>query len=171
MLDAAFGRGYRRGMLIPKLTRRRLAGCALVAIAALAGGAWWLASLDRPGRLTQANFDRIRVGENAHYQTAADGTESLWPGDGMSLAEVSATIGAPFNSTRPWIGGGRGTSYQTYVYNAFDAEAFVTFCNGRATDKEYHPLNLSLGQKAQRVWYWFFQRKTIPVPNNSPSSS
>jgi hypothetical protein len=43
-----------------RLTRRRLAGCVLLALAAIAGGAWWLVVADRPGRLTRANYSRIR---------------------------------------------------------------------------------------------------------------
>jgi hypothetical protein len=58
--------------VLPRLTRRRLAGCALLALAALAGGAWWSVS---PGRVTRANYDKI-----PHPTTAA---------------QVVATLGRP----------------------------------------------------------------------------
>jgi hypothetical protein len=43
-------------MIIPRLTLRRLAGCALLAIATIVGAAWWLTS---PGRVTRANYMRL----------------------------------------------------------------------------------------------------------------
>jgi hypothetical protein len=43
-------------MLTLRLTRRRLAGCALLALAVLAGGVWWLPS---SGRVTRANFEKV----------------------------------------------------------------------------------------------------------------
>jgi hypothetical protein len=145
-------------MLMPRLTRRRLAGIALLAV--IGGAAWWPVIADRPGRLTKANFDRIRVGAGAVYY---DGVLRI--GDGMTPTEVVALIGSPFNSykAQPLV---RDIVYQTYIWNAFSAEAFIEFGNGRVTNKEWVPLDLSLQQKAQRVWYWTFERRTIPLPSN-----
>jgi hypothetical protein len=70
-------------MLIPRLTRRRLAGCALLAFLALAGWAWWLAS---PGRITQANFDRIRI-------NIRDKQTKEIVSFGMTVPEVDAILG------------------------------------------------------------------------------
>jgi hypothetical protein len=76
-------------MLIPRLTRRRLAGCALLALAALAalaGGAWCLVS---PGRLTRENFDRIHI-------TVRDRQTGEIISNGTSLDEVEYILGPGF---------------------------------------------------------------------------
>jgi hypothetical protein len=140
-------------MLTLRLTRRRLAGCALVA---LAGGAWWLVA-DRPSRLTSANFDRVFCGQNAHYEQGVYQNSTGW-----TVEQVSAVLGPPFNSSKVQEFS-PGIFYQAYWWDAFGAEARLTFRNGRSVSKYWYPLDLSASQKVQRVWYWLFVRKTIPV--------
>jgi hypothetical protein len=59
-------------MSTPRLSRRRLAGCALLALLTLAAGAWWFAT---PDRATRANYELIR--------------------EGMSYTEVVSILGPP----------------------------------------------------------------------------
>jgi hypothetical protein len=67
-----------KGFTAFRATRRRLAGCALLALAALGGDVWWSTS---PGRVTRANYECIR--------------------EGMTKEEVSVLLGPPRD------GGGR----------------------------------------------------------------
>jgi hypothetical protein len=91
-----------------RLTRRRLASCALLALAILAGDAWWSTS---PGRVTRANYERIR--------------------DGMTDDEVSALLG-------PCRDRGGDESDAMVVWKTGPACVVVYFRHGRASGSECH---------------------------------
>jgi hypothetical protein len=134
-------------MLLPRLTRRRLAGCALLALAALAGGAWWLLT-DRPGRVTRVNFDHLVI------ETRYGGR--LFPGvRGMALSEVVSLLG-PYRSD--WTMNPNEDQVQ-YVWEGFDAIVYVVFEHGRAQSKSWQPLDWTAYQRVQRLWYWTRRRR------------
>jgi hypothetical protein len=112
-------------MLIPQLTRRRLAGFALLALAALGGGAWWSLS---PGRVTRANFDRIR--------------------DGMTVDEVMLLLG-------PCKERSGGPADELIIWETGPACVVVNFIDGRAAVARSECY--STGVVALAEWVWHYQ--------------
>jgi hypothetical protein len=128
-------------MTLPRSTRRRLAGCALLALAALAGGVWWLAA---PGRVTKANFDRIlspRIGGLPNQ--GRDGGR-------MTYNEVVAILGPP-EQNRFCLPEDRPHEYVCF-WNSFYYCVTVDFDRDGVTYSKYCS-HRSLGQALYSAWY------------------
>jgi hypothetical protein len=69
-------------------TRRRRLLAALAALLALGGGLWWLVS---SGRISRANYDRVRASK-------LDEGTGEFRHDGMTYEEVVAILGPPTDS-------------------------------------------------------------------------
>jgi hypothetical protein len=94
-------------MRLPRPTRRRLAGLALLAFATLGGGLWWLAY---QGRVTKANFDRIRARKGDWW------TGHVSEHNGSTRQEVLELLGPPSEDTgvRPGPGPRRTCSWYRF---------------------------------------------------------
>jgi hypothetical protein len=97
--------------ILPRLTRRRLAGCTFLAFFALAGGAFLLSSSNR---VVRANFHRIRANEDGEL--------------GSTESDVFALLGRPDISASG-----------VHAWNRWNAFVMVAFSDGRAEYKRFAP--------------------------------
>jgi hypothetical protein len=130
-------------MLTPRLTHRRLAGCALIALAALAGGAWWSTSSDR---VTLANYNRIRV----EFPDDDGGRRA----DAMLVDEVMAIMG-PVDRSNPWNSDCDGPD-RACVWESWHGMMFVGFVRGRASSKRYSAFPLR--ERIRRILFSPFRK-------------
>jgi hypothetical protein len=130
-------------MLTPRLTRRRLAGFALVALIALAGWAWWLLSA---GRINKANFDLVETNRSLGIV-----------GGGMTLEQIESILG-PHGFDTELENDKPGYPMHVYYWESSAGLIQIFFYRGRAESARWHPYHYTLIQRAKMAWWRTFRR-------------
>jgi hypothetical protein len=138
---------YRLGMSILRLTRRWLlcGALALAALASLGGFLWWVGG---QGRVTKANYDRIRFA----VRQLPDGRPSTRFHGGSSYEEVVAILGPPTDGLNDDPAHGALCSWL-----GFDGAVVVAFAQNRAVGGQFTPRTSA--SKARWLWRRLFHQQ------------
>jgi hypothetical protein len=135
-------------MPILRLTRRRLA-CVVLIVAALDSGGLW-ALFGEHGRVTRANFDRIRL-------TTFDQEDGLRLNDGMPLDEVLTILGPPDPRLSHDAEIGPAGYSGSLIWDTWDAFVIVTIFHGKADDKSFR--SKPPVERLRHMWRRAFRRE------------
>jgi hypothetical protein len=149
-----------------RLTRRRLVRVVLLVLVLGGGYLWWLVAGGH-GRITKANFDRVRLDSGTD-----DRDGRYFPAvEGMSLDEVVAILG-PY---KPWLTQHHGVQpirdgevgeLAAYVWYDGYGYGYVVFANGQAHEKRYDEWDRET--RLRFLWGRLFHRDPPFLPPPTP---
>jgi hypothetical protein len=110
---------------------------------------WWFVS-DRPGRVTRANFDRIRQGTRYVSEEGPPVTAD----DGMTVGEAEAILG-------PWVRNFSADQLEArglYSWAGFEGDVAVAVRNGRVLTAGFYPR--ARADKVRWLWERLFRQQS-----------